>query len=193
VAQDLIRRPPAGIILIGDSYMPSWRQIEHDYSMENDGEHIAYDRHYWTAQVCLVGHIQNGGTRVVPAEKYCECGAETIHQCQSCNGNIKGAYRGDLISRPPMGCQKCGKPYPWTESAIEKVSQLISDSDLGVAEKQEATSDLESILKNNPGAEIAAHRTHRRLAKMGVVLRAAYEGYVVPFAAETLAKIIKGG
>lgn len=175
--------------------MTSWRQIQHEYQSENDGEHIPYDRSYWTAQICLTGHVQNGGIRVIPAEKYCECGAETIHQCPSCKNNIKGAFRsfGDWKKSPPMGCLKCGKPYPWTQVAVEKVSQLINESALSVDEKQETKTDLDLILNNTPGAESAARRTHGRLAKAGIVLRAAYSDYVVPLAAETLAKIIKGG
>jgi hypothetical protein len=172
--------------------MPGWRQIQQERSMESDGEHVAYDQRYWTAQICLTGHVQNGGARVIPAEKYCECGAETIYQCPSCNNNIKGAYRGNLMERPPMGCLKCGKPYPWTQAVREKVSQLIDESALSVTEKQEAKTDLDSILKNTPGAESAARRTHGRLVKIGGVLRAAYVDYVVPLVAETLAKTIKG-
>jgi hypothetical protein len=91
-----------------------------------------------------------------------------------------------------MGCLKCGKPYPWTQTAVEKVSELINESALSATEKHEAKTDLDSIIKNTPGAESAARRTHGRLAKMGVVLRAAYADYVVPLLAETLANIIKG-
>jgi hypothetical protein len=171
--------------------MSSWRQIQRNYQEETDGEHIPYDSRHWTAQICLAGHVQNSGARVITAEKYCECGDETIHQCPSCHNNIKGAYRGDVTERPPMGCLKCGKPYPWTEAARKKVSQLIDESDLSVTEKQEAKTDLDSILKNSPDAESAARRTHGRLAKMGGVARAVYTDYVVPLLAETLAKIFR--
>jgi hypothetical protein len=176
--------------------MTSWRQIQHEYQLENDGEHIPYDRHYWTAQICSAGHVQHGGIRVMPDEKFCECGAGTIHQCPSCGGNIKGASRGfaNSLQSPPLGCLKCGKQYPWTQKAMEKVSEGIDgDPALSASEKQESKTDLESIIKNTPGAESAARRTHGRLAKMGVVLRAAYAEYVVPLVAETLANIIKGG
>lgn len=171
----------------------SWRQIQHQHQLENDGQHIPYDPRYWTAQICLAGHVQNGGTRVVAAEKYCECGAETIHRCPSCDSNIKGASRGygDWKRKPPMGCLKCGQAYPWTRAAVEKVNELINKSTLSASEKQEAKTDLDAIIKNAPGAEIAAQRTHERLAKMGTALRAAYSEFVVPLLAETLAKIFK--
>jgi hypothetical protein len=170
--------------------MPGWREIQHEHQLESDGEHIPYDQRYWTAQICSAGHVQNSGTRVIPAEKYCECGAETIHQCPSCNSNIKGALRGYLLKKPPMGCLKCGNQYPWAQAAREKVSQVINESALTVAEKQEAKTDLDEILKNTPGAESAARRTHGRLTKMGGALRSAYLDYVVPLASETLAKIL---
>jgi hypothetical protein len=167
--------------------------MRQEHELENDGEHIAYDRHYWTAQICLAGHVQNGGIRVIPAEKYCECGTETIHQCPSCNNNIKGGARNyaNLMETPPTGCLKCGKPYPWTQAAVEKIAKLIDESALSTTEKQETKTDLDSIIKNTPGAESAARRTHGRLAKIGGVLRVAYQEYIVPLAAETIAKIIK--
>jgi hypothetical protein len=181
-------------LTVGERDMSSWRQIRHEHELANDGEHIAYDRHNWTAQICLAGHVQHGGFRVMPAEKYCECGAETIHQCPSCNGNIKGAFRNlaRSVETPPTGCLKCGKSYPWTQAAMEKVGQLINESGLSTTEKQETKADLDLIIKNTPEAESAARRTHKRLAKMGGVLRVAYDEYVVPLVAETLAKIIKG-
>jgi hypothetical protein len=166
--------------------------MRQEHELENDGEHIPYDNRFWTAQICLRGHVQNSGIRVLPAEKYCDCGADTIHQCSACHNNIKGAARGYTLERVPMGCLKCGKPYPWTQAAFEKVSALIDESALTTIEKQEAKTDLDSIIKNTPGAESAARRTHGRLAKLGGVLRIAYEEYIVPLAAETLAKIIKG-
>jgi hypothetical protein len=174
--------------------MSSWRQIQHEHQLANDGEHIAYDRHNWTAQVCLAGHVQHGGFRVMPTEKYCECNAETVHQCPSCGNNIKGASRTFAVSikKPPMGCLKCGKPYPWTQAVIDKINVLIDESVLTAIEKQETKTDLDSIIKNTPGAESAARRTHGRIARIGGVLRAAYQDYIVPLAAETISKIIKG-
>jgi hypothetical protein len=179
---------------VEERVMSSWRQIRQEHELATDGEHIPYDSRFWTAQVCSRGHLQNGGTRVIPAEKYCECGAETIHQCPSCHGNIKGAFRsyGDWREKAPMGCLKCGKPYPWTQIAVEKISTLIDESTLSATEKQETKTDLDSIIKNTPEAERAARRTRGRLAQVGGMLRVAYDEYIVPLVAETLAKIIKG-
>lgn len=175
--------------------MTSWQRIQQRHQIESDGLHVPYDQRHWTAQICLTGHVQNSGIRVIPEEKYCECGAETIHQCPSCKSNIKGAFRGygDSINKPPRGCLKCGTPYPWTQAAQEKVNTLIDEAALSTDEKEQTKTDLDSILKNKPDAESAAHRTHGRLAKAGGALRAAYTDYVVPLAAETLARIIKGG
>jgi hypothetical protein len=176
--------------------MLTWRQIQQDHTWETDGEHIAYDGRHWTAQICIAGHLQEGGQRVIPAEKYCDrCGAQTIHQCPACNGNIKGALRGygDWLKGPPLFCQKCGRPYPWTQAAMDTVSQAIEGSDLSAAEKQEANDDLNLMLKNTPGAEGAARRTHGRFAKAGRVLRTVYIEWVVPLVAATVAETMKNG
>jgi hypothetical protein len=177
-----------------DFAMSGWREVQQNHSMENDGKHLVYNDDHWTAQVCLAGHVQNGGMHVIQTEKFCgDCGAELIHQCPSCNNNIKGAFRAfaDTIDSPPAFCQKCGKPYPWTETALKSVAQIIDDSDLTAAEKRETTNDLEIIVRNSPGAQVAAHRTKRRLMKMGEVARVAYLDYIVPLASETIAKIFK--
>jgi hypothetical protein len=172
----------------------AWLEFKHQHELENDGEHIPYDQRYWTAQVCLIGHVQNGGCRVIPAERFCECGVETIHRCLACNSNIKGAFRRscDYIKNPPAGCLKCGARYPWTEAAIDKVTRLIAESSLTVTEKQEARTDLETIFQNAPQAQSAARRTHNTIAKVGGALRIGYDEVVVPLIAETLARIISG-
>src|SRR5438046_880763 len=73
----------------------------------------------------------------------------------------------------PRATLKCVKPYPWTQAAMEKVGQLINESEFSTTEKQETKADLDLIIKNTPGAKSAARRTHKRLAKMGGVLRVA--------------------
>jgi hypothetical protein len=76
---------------------------------------------------------------------------------------------------------------------MDTVSQAIEGSDLSAAEKQEANDDLEQILRNTPGAEGAARRTHGHLAKTGVLVRAVYTDWVVPLLAATVAEIMKNG
>ena len=170
----------------------SWRQAQIRYQMEHDGQHVPYDQRYWTAQVCLAGHVQNGGVRLVPEEKFCECGAETISKCPACQSNIKGANRSyaDWKDTPPRGCLRCGTPYPWTKTALEKVNQAIKESGLSEPEKREASSDLDSIIRSYPDAESAAQRTRGRMAKAGEAFRSAYRDYVVPLLAETIAKVL---
>lgn len=139
--------------------MANWRQIQHEYQLEQDGDHIPYDQDRWTAQICLNGHVLNGGTSVVSVEKFCEkCGAGIIHQCPSCHNNIKGALRwvsGDRIKKPPMCCPKCGKLYPWTQEYLKTAHQLLEhDKKLSQEDRKELYSELQYVM-SDPNAQFA--------------------------------------
>jgi hypothetical protein len=147
------------------------------------------------ALICKTGHIQSCDGTPFNAREHCTiCGASCQDECRTCLEPIRGVE----LLRPatdyplPRYCHGCGQAYPWTQAATEKINQVINESQLSVAEKREAKDELDLILRNTPGAESAARRTHERLAKVGGVVRAAYADYVVPLVAETLAKILKG-
>lgn len=75
-------------------------------------------------QVCLNGHQITDSYYRSPKfrRKYCStCGAETIHQCPTCNAEIKGDYNVEGVvavgfqTAVPTHCENCGKPFPWTK------------------------------------------------------------------------------
>jgi hypothetical protein len=77
-----------------------------------------------TQQVCLNGHQITDRYHRSPEfhRAFCDkCGAKTIHQCPSCNTEIKGKYHIDGVvaigfrTPVPKFCVKCGAKFPWAD------------------------------------------------------------------------------
>ncbi len=113
---------------------------------------------YDHAQICLNGHIitsaynKNSSTR----RKFCSsCGAPTITNCPDCNTLIPGDYINGSQYRKltvaPAYCHGCGKPYPWTKSALESAQLMINDDEnLNSSEKQQFCESLPDLLVESP-------------------------------------------
>jgi hypothetical protein len=113
---------------------------------------------YKTAQICLNGHII---TRSYSSkfQKFCtKCGSEAITNCPNCGSILRGRYEVpgvlDLTadnSPAPSYCYSCGKPYPWTESALEVARLLIlEDENLNDTEKEQFSDSLPDLLTESP-------------------------------------------
>ena len=74
-----------------------------------------------TMQVCLNGHVINGGFRKYPENNkdFCNsCGAKTITNCPKCDGAIPGELQDTGMALPfrspaPDFCEYCGEKFPW--------------------------------------------------------------------------------
>lgn len=123
---------------------------------------------YYTAQICLNGHVitDSANTSAELQEKFCsKCGAETIMQCLNCNADIRGYYfiPGflDFISNyeKPLFCYNCGKPYPWTTEILEAAKELIElDTNLNQGDKKILNNDLNNIVLETPRTQAAITR-----------------------------------
>ena len=91
---------------------------------------------YRTAQICLNGHIITEDiSELELCENFCsQCGEPTITKCPKCNAPIRGDYyQGYLLAISncivPKYCYHCGKPYPWTQTAIDAAVALVEKMD----------------------------------------------------------------
>ncbi len=157
---------------------------------------------YATAQICLNGHVINDSVEVYPedSKKFCiKCGAETISICKNCNNRIEGRFHSDdpyyLGVSPyqrPAYCHNCGKPYPWTLSAIEMASALIAeDEKLSQAEKDNLVGSLSDILVETPKTQLATTRIKKALMVCGKFTAEGIRQFVIDFGCE-LAKKYSG-
>lgn len=94
--------------------------------------------YYDAQQVCLNGHQITAHYHQFPngRKDHCDkCGEATIWKCPHCKEEIRGYYVSDSVAilggrsaKVPEFCEKCGKPYPWTERKRAVTKAVASDS-----------------------------------------------------------------
>ncbi len=155
---------------------------------------------YDYAKVCLNGHTLIEPTPVT-SDQYCEkCGAKVISACPSCGTVIKRwEYDDDdfcIYIRPssfdkPFYCRVCGKPYPWTESALEAVALVIQeDEELSALEQERLQESLPDIITETPKTNLAAVRIKKALLKAGAFTADALRQFTIDFGCELAVRAI---
>ena len=128
--------------------------------------------HYKTAQICLNGHcVTSTAEKTQLLENFCSlCGARTITHCQSCSTPIRGHYSMDNVAifceyEVPSYCYNCGKPYPWTESALQAAAELLAlDDNLTLDESQSLVDALPDLLTETPRTQLAVAKFKKFLS-----------------------------
>jgi hypothetical protein len=118
------------------------------------------DRSYYSqALVCRNGHAATADIQGNPErrEDYCsKCGEATIATCPACEKPIRGRYNvpgvvSFLGYHPPNFCHACGKPLPWTETALDTASAMADELDRLTPEEREALKKtLPDLLRETP-------------------------------------------
>lgn len=156
---------------------------------------------YDVMQVCLNGHVITSTARSSPElrKNFCSrCGAATIAECPGCQSFIRGRYQVSGIvdltpgpSTPPAFCHACGKPYPWTEAALEAARELIDlEDNISAKEREALKADLSALLTNTPRTQIAATKFKLFIAKAGKPVADALYQFIIDFASETAKKLL---
>jgi hypothetical protein len=117
-----------------------------------------------------------------------QCGAANISACQHCQTPMGYEYLGDRHSY----CGACGKPFPWTETALTTAREYTD-------ELEELSSEDRTILKatftdlavDSPKTEIAASRFKRILRKLAPDAAETIRKTIVEIASETAVKLLK--
>ena len=156
--------------------------------------------YYHIAQVCLNGHMINDSYDTHPElnQIFCsKCGSEAIAKCPNCGSNIHGDYEVPGVSwaggteSPDAYCYNCGKPYPWTEKAINCARALIEEDDqLKPDEKQQFSDTLPDLIVQSPtpNTQLSAVRFKRLIAKAAVSTGDAIKSIIVDIASEAIIK-----
>ena len=74
---------------------------------------------------------------------------------------------GEQIGRAPQFCNSCGRPYPWTRSALEAASELANELQLETEEKEELKASLPQLLTDTPKTQVAIAKFRRLMGKAG--------------------------
>lgn len=159
--------------------------------------------YYNTAQICTNGHIITDSYDINPEfrQNFCDiCGAKTIITCPNCNSKIRGDYEVENItfidstmSSAPSYCYNCGKPYPWTDSALKAARELLAiDDTLSQDELDYFTENMTSITVDTPNTKVVSTKLKIYLNKAGSAIVSAFKDIVVEIGSETAKKIILG-
>ena len=165
------------------------------------------EKDYSFAQYCLNGHpiITNTEYPTLKSDYCSKCGAKTITCCPNCDAPIRGdiritatRYATQKIDRTyhsrqrPDFCHNCGKPYPWTEQALEAAKMLINDDEsFDQTVKDKLTEVLPDIIVETPKSTLAATRFGKALKSAGKFTAEGLRQFIIDFGCELILKQMK--
>jgi hypothetical protein len=102
------------------------------------------------------------------------CGARTLDACPHCSAPILYRFAGDRAAY----CSGCGKPFPWTETALAAAKEFADELEISDDDKAKLKSTFDDLTVDTPRTELAAHRFKKFTQRIG------------PAAGDVLTKII---
>lgn len=151
--------------------------------------------YYLTATICTNGHCIDSTADVTQSTKFCaKCGAGTIAACPDCHAKIRGHYKDENFPyfgkyHVPAYCINCGKPYPWTVSALESAVAIIREEESIDGERQEQlVESLPDLITETPKTNLAAVRFKKFLASAGAFTAEAVRQFAIDFGCELAKK-----
>lgn len=153
---------------------------------------------YRTAQICKNGHVITSNTNnTARLSNFCpECKAETISSCPNCNTPIRGKYDVPGVMSissymPPKYCHHCGHPFPWTESTLNSISELLDmQNQLTEDEKQHFMSYLPIIFDETPQSEVTALKLRLLFNKLPSEIGSLAKNVITDVISESIKKIL---
>ncbi len=103
-----------------------------------------------------------------------------------------GDLRYALESFPlPNFCLSCGKPFPWTFTAIEAAKKLAHELELLDEQEQAILANLiNDLVKESPKTQAAAARVKRLVLKAGVEAVSMFKDILTGVLSEAVKKIL---
>jgi hypothetical protein len=152
---------------------------------------------YDVMQVCMNGHQITAFANSEPLgrEDFCqECGKKTIDACQSCKALIRGYLHipgiVDCSGVPvPKHCIKCGKAFPWTETALAAAKEYTDELDeLSPEEKTVLKGTFDELTTDTAWTPLAANRFKKLMGKIGPVAGSVLQKIIETVATEAAKK-----
>lgn len=143
---------------------------------------------YFTAFICENGH-EISAAAYTCHDKYCtKCGSRVISKCPNCNTTIRGCYDSQFgfvgNYDVPAYCHSCGKPYPWTQAAIEAAVNMVKESDLTFEDQQKLISVLPDAVTETPRTQLASVRFKKAMSNVGSFIAEGLRDFAVSFGCE---------
>jgi hypothetical protein len=120
--------------------------------------------------------------------RFCtKCGAVNISSCQHCQMTIGKQYPGVV----PGYCGGCGKPFPWTESALAAAKEYTDELEaLTPEEKLALKGTFDDLTSDTARTPVAANRFNSLVKKIGPVAGGVLKQIFVSVATEAAKKSI---
>ena len=93
--------------------------------------------------------------------------------------------------KAPAYCYNCGKPFPWTESKLNSISELLDMQDqLTEDEKQYFMSHLPIIFTETPQSEVTALKLRLLINKLPSEIGSLTKNVITDVISESIKKIL---
>jgi hypothetical protein len=93
--------------------------------------------------------------------------------------------------KPPRYCGECGKPFPWTETALQAAKEYADDLDqLTLGERATLKATFDDLTVDTARTPLAANRFKKFLAKVGPVAGGVLQKVVETIATEAAKRSI---
>lgn len=127
---------------------------------------------------------------------FCEkCGAKMLSKCPSCGNSIKEWHRPDyfVAGKPRYErasyCKNCGKPYPWTQAALDAGNDLVLElEELDVLQRQKLAESLPDIITETPKTQVAVVRVRKAMLSVGKFAADSIRQFIIDFGCELAKK-----
>jgi hypothetical protein len=142
----------------------------------------------------MEGHEINPFVEIRPDDRptFCrDCGSPVISACPECGGRIQGWRRGATMwdYTPPIHCDLCGKPLPWTVSRLDAARTVASMlSELKPAERQALSASFDDLVHDTTRTQAAVLRVKLLLGKLSVEGGRALRDVLMTVATESVKK-----
>lgn len=145
---------------------------------------------YYPGYICKNGHPVSTSSNSC-RDKFCsKCGSPVISKCENCSETIKGKYDGMYGTlaeyEVPKYCRSCGKPYPWTVSAIEATVYMLEESELEPDECQKLIDVLPDVIVETPRTQLATVRFQKAMSKLGSFAADGLKQFAITFGCEII-------
>jgi hypothetical protein len=134
----------------------------------------------------MMAQAENEGPMRLPA--FCAtCGASNISACQHCQAAIEVNYPGGT----PGYCGGCGRPFPWTETALSAAKEYTDElNQLSPEEKALLKGTFDDLTSDTARTPLAASRFRRFMGKIGPPAEGVLRKIVETVATEAAKKMV---
>ncbi len=115
------------------------------------------------------------------------CGFENVFDCPHCESAIESDE--EQAPERPAYCSSCGKPFPWTETALTAAKEYTDQlEELSTQDKAALKETFNDLAADTPRTELAATHFKKFILKMGPTAGDVLKNIAVNFVTEAAKK-----